>query len=134
MKIKLRARSFGIRDHKISGETVNGLDLSPLEHGGQFIGGEVTEAAHIYDAYRDAKGVLHVTLDMATIASRLPGRPAHWRDSDWINAADYDSEVCYVNPTGVSDLIGGVEYTFAWREGIDGQWGWTIEPVEAEGE
>lgn len=130
MKIKFRASGFGIRDHQISGETVNGVDLSPLEYGGKFLGSEATEGAQIYDAFRDQTGVLHVTLKMPTLASRLPCYAAHWRDSDWIEAADYDPEVCYVDPTGAADLMGGVDYTFAWREGINGLWGWTIEPAE----
>ena len=133
MKIKFRARAVGTRDHQFDGETVNGIDLSPLEHGGQFIGSAATQGAHIHDAHRDAAGVLHVTLNMPTIGSRLPDRPAHWRDSDWIDAADYDPEVCYVDPTGVADLIGGIDYTFAWAEDFTpGLFGWTINPVEAD--
>ena len=134
MKLKFKATQAGPGTHQITGETINGIDLSPLEHGGAFVGNDTTREAGIRAAHRDAQGVLHVTLTQRVIASRLPGRPAHWRGGeDEIDAADYDPEICYVEPTGVSDLIGGIEYHFAWREGaVPGEAGWTIEPVEKE--
>ena len=136
MKLKFKATATGPAKHQINGETINGIDLAPLEHGGQFVPTEATAEAGIRAAHRDAHGVLHVTLTQRVISSRLPGRPAHWRGGeDEIDAADYDPEICYVKPTGVSDLIGGIDYRFAWREGVvPGESGWTIEPVEKEDE
>ena len=134
MKLQFKATGTGPAAYQIDGETINGIDLSPLEHGGMFLGNDVTLAAGISDAYRDSEDVLHVNLKVPVLASRLPGRKAHWRGTgEEIDAADYDPEICYVEPTGVSDLIGGIDYRFAWREGAaSGESGWTIEPVEKE--
>ena len=136
MKLKFKATGTGPAAYQINGETINGIDLSPLEHGGAFVGNDATREAGIRAAHRDAQDVLHVTLTQRVIASRLPGRKAHWRGGeDEIDASDYDPEICYVEPTGVSDLIGGIDYRFAWREGVvPGESGWTIEPVEKEDE
>ena len=136
MKLKFKATCTGPVKHQIDGETINGIDLAPLEHGGAFVSTEATAEAGIRAAHRDAQDILHVTLTQRVIASRLSGRKAHWRGGeDEIDASDYDPEICYVEPTGVSDLIGGIDYRFAWREGVvPGEAGWTIEPVEKEDE
>lgn len=133
MKLKFKAAAhFGLVSHVIEGETINGIDLSPIDNGGHFIGNETTQEAGIRDAYRDAEGVLHVTLIAPVLASRLPGRKAHWRGSDVeFDAKDYVPGNCYVVPTGVADLNEGLDYRTAWREGfVAGEAGWTIEPVK----
>ena len=87
MKIKFLATG-NAPIYSIQGETINDIDLSPLEYGGEFIGDDDTRAAGIRDAERDASGVLHVTLCQAV-------GPGHWTTSDWIDASVYDPNAIY---------------------------------------
>ena len=131
MKIKFKATS-NAPEYDIQGETINGFDLSPLEHGGEFIGDEQTKEAGIRDAYRDEQGELHVTLKQSVIASQYPTRPAHWRESDEIDAEKYEQGKCYVTPTGVADLEKGKDYEIVWADGRGkNEEGFTIRKLEA---
>ena len=134
MKLKFRATQAGPGTHQITGETINGIDLSPLEHGGAFVPTEATSAAGIRAAQRDAQGVLHVTLTERVIASQFPGRKAHWRGGEGeIDASAYDPNQCHVTPTGMDGLVEGEDYHIVWRDGLAaGEAGWTIEPIEKE--
>ena len=134
MKLEFIATGIGPDAHEISGETINGIDLSPLDFGGLFVGNEDTRAAGIRDAHRDAEGELRVTLTERTMASRLPGRKAHWRGTGQeIDAADYDPAECHVTPTGLTGLTEGTDYRIVWRDGMaPGESGWTVESVEQE--
>jgi hypothetical protein len=129
MKIKFLATSKSPQNYTITGETINGLDLSVIEHGGKFVGNDDTAEAGIRDAYRDESGELFVTLKQGTIASKL-GRPAHWRESDWMDAGDYKPDTCYVVPTGVADLTEGEDYQIVMGEDCTGVEGWTLVQVE----
>ena len=131
MKIKFKATS-NAPEYEIQGETINGFDLSPLEHGGEFIGNEQTKEAGIRDAYRDEQGELHVTLKQSVIASQYPERRADWRGGDTeIDAEDYEQGKCYVTPTGVSDLEEGKDYEIVWAEGRGkNEEGFTISKLE----
>lgn len=133
MKLQFRATGTGPTSHSISGETINGLDLSPLQHGDRFTGSEATQAAGIKDAYRDESGELYVTLKKCTISSKIPGMPAHWRAKDeWIDSSEYDPEVCYVEPTGVTKLENPPIYTIEIGVDCAGQEGWTVKRLEPE--
>ena len=131
MKVRFIAGGIGPRFYSIDGETINSIDLSPLEHGGQFLGNDETEAAGIREAYRDENGTLHVTLKQGVIASKLPGYKAHWRGTgEEIDTSEYDPSKCYVVPTGVADLTEGEDYVIAWGTDVAGDDGWTIKKVE----
>ena len=132
MKIQFEATSYA-PEYDIQGETINGVDLSPIEHGGEFIGNEQTKEAGIRDAYRDEQGELHVTLKQSVIASQYPERSAHWRGAETeIDAGDYDQGKCYVMPTGVADLEEGKDYEVVWTEGRGkNEEGFTIRKLEA---
>jgi len=131
MKIKFKATSTA-PEYDIQGETINGIDLSPIEHGGEFVGNEQTNDAGIRDAYRDEQDELHVTLKQSVIASQYPNRRADWRGGDAeIDSEDYEQGKCYVTPTGVSDLEEGKDYEIVWAEGRGkNEEGFTIRKIE----
>lgn len=89
MKVKFLATGTAPDMYTISGEIVNGIDLSIIEHGGKFIGSDDTRAAGIRNAERDENNELWVTLKQEVGAG-------HWREGEWIEAGDYDPEVVYV--------------------------------------
>ena len=132
MKIKFKATS-NAPEYDIQGETINGLDLSPLEHGGEFVGNEQTKEAGIRDAYIDEQGEIHVTLEQSVIASQYPNRRSDWRGLGIeIDAEDFEQGKCYVTPTGVSDLEEGKDYEIVWAEGRGkNEEGFTISKLEA---
>jgi len=76
-------------EYIISGETVNGIDLSPLEYGGEFVADKDTRQAGLRYAERDEHGVLWVTLQQEV-------GPGHWTAGEWIDAANYDPTAVYV--------------------------------------
>ena len=131
MKLTFKA-TITAPEYNIQGETINGFDLSPLEHGGLFMGNEQTEKAGIRYAYRDAEGELHVTLNQRVITSQYPKRRADWRGLGIeIEAEDYEQGKCYVTPTGVSDLEEGKDYEIVWAEGRGkNEEGFTIRKIE----
>ena len=89
MKIRFLATGNMPDSYIISKETINGIDLSIIEHGGKFVGNDETRAAGIRNAKRDESGVLWVTLCQEV-------GPGHWTESEWIDADDYVSEAVYV--------------------------------------
>lgn len=89
MKIRFKATGKAAETYSIENETVNGIDLSIIEHGGKFLGDEETKEAGIRYAERDADGILWVTLQQEV-------GPGHWTESDWIEAAEYDPAKIYV--------------------------------------
>lgn len=131
MKIKFLATGQAPDSYSFSNETINGFDLSPLQTNYVFSGNEETFQAGIRDAYRDENGELHVTLMQRVLASQHPYAKAHWRESTTeINSSDYDPYVCYVVPTGVSNLIEGTDYEIVWAQGLAlNEEGWTIKEV-----
>ncbi|MEX0662117.1 MAG: hypothetical protein WEA58_03980 [Balneolaceae bacterium] len=130
--MKLKFEAWGENpEYNIENETINDIDLSEMPIGATFIGNEETRQAGIVNAFRDESNELHVTLKQSIIASKIKGRPAHWREGDWIDSGDYDSSKCYVNPTGVSDLTEGEDYEIVWAPGIaKNEEGWTIRKIE----
>ena len=89
MRLKFLATGSAPEQCTITNETVNGIDLSVIEHGGEFVGNDATRAAGIRDAVRDDSGTLWVTLCQEV-------GPGHWTESGWIDAEDYDPEAVYV--------------------------------------
>lgn len=88
MKIKFLATAKA-PIYSISGEEINGIDLSPLEYGGQFIGDIESKGQGIRAVERDEHDELWVTLCQSV-------GPGHWVESDWMDAADYDPNAIYV--------------------------------------
>lgn len=88
MKLKFLATG-NAPNYIISGETINGIDLSIVEHGGEFIGSEETRQAGIRNAERDETGELWVTLCQQV-------GPGHWTEGEWLDAEDYDPNAIYV--------------------------------------
>ena len=131
MKIQFKA-TLTAPEYDIQGETINGLDLSPIEHGDVFMGNEQIKEAGVRDVYRDDQGQLHVTLKQSVIASQYPERRADWRGLGIeIDAEDYEQGKCYVTPTGVSDLEEGKDYEIVWAKGRGkNEEGFTIRKLE----
>ena len=99
MKIKFLATGNPF-SYTVSGETINGIDLSIVEHGGKVqITDELREAG-IRKVERDESGELWVTLCQAPPVTRVfrgvEFREGDWRESDWIDVADYDPEALYI--------------------------------------
>ena len=99
MKIKFLAtgRPF---DYAINDETVNGFDFSIVEHGGKVTATSELREAGIRKAERDENGELYVMLCQAPPVTKVirgvEFREGDWRESDWIDAADYDPEALYI--------------------------------------
>ena len=99
MQIKFLAtgRPF---DYAINGETINGFDLSIVEHGGKVRITEELAEAGIRKVERYENGQLWVTLCQAPPVTKVirgvEMREGDWRESDWIDAAVYDPETLYI--------------------------------------
>ena len=99
MKIQFLAtgRPFS---YNISGEAINGFDFSIVEHGGKVTPTNELREAGIRGVERDEKGELFVTLCQAPPVTKVirgvEMREGDWRESDWIDAADYDAETLYI--------------------------------------
>lgn len=89
MKVKFLATGTAPTYYEISGETINGIDLSIIEHGGQFVGNDETKTAGIRNAQRDEHGELWVTLTQEV-------GPGHWTESAWFDADSYAPDTVYV--------------------------------------
>lgn len=102
------------QSYTISGEVVNGVDISSFPEGGKMVDADLFRTAGIRDIKRE-EGVLYVTL-IANCASydTLDGADSDWVESSWMDAAEYDPSVCYPTPTNVDPVA---ELVF-----IDGCW------------
>ena len=89
MKVKFKATGIAPIHYEIEGETINGFDLSALEHGDKWQGNDETKAAGIRHAERDEAGELWVTLKQEVGAG-------HWTESAWMDAIDYNPDAVYV--------------------------------------
>jgi len=92
MRLKFLPTGIATEQYTITDETVNEIDLSVIEHGGEFLGNDVTRTAGIRDAVRDESGTLWVTLCQEV-------GPGHWIESDWIDSTEYDVNAIYVKQT-----------------------------------
>lgn len=95
--------------HTIIGENINGIPLSEIQDGESFALPEM-RAAGIRKAER-INGELFVTLEQSCIAYQYPVSSHDWRESDWIDAADYDPAQCYCKPISVD---GKDDWYFEW--------------------
>ena len=99
MQIKFLAtgRPFS---YDISGESINGFDFGIVEHGGQVTATDDLRESGIRGVERDESGELFVTLCQAPPVTKVIRgvelREGDWRESDWIDAADYDPETLYI--------------------------------------
>ena len=97
LKFKATGRPF---DYEISGETINGFDFSIVEHGGKVTATSELREAGIRKVERDESGELWVTLCQAPPVTKvvrgIKMREGDWRESDWIDAAQYDPEILYI--------------------------------------
>jgi hypothetical protein len=89
MQIKFLAVGHDVPTYSFDGESVNGFDLSSIEHGDKFIGNDETHQLGIRDVFRDENGVLHAVLCQQV-------GPGHWVESDWLEADEYDPDHIYV--------------------------------------
>ena len=125
MKIKVLAAPRDI-DNSFTGEIVNGIDLTRFPEGGRFISSEQLDVVGIYGIER-VQGELWVVLGQLGLPYECqPVDGYHdWRGTgEWIDAADYDPNRCYIVATSAPE---GAEY-------IKRENGWTVTLPETEEE
>lgn len=123
MKLKFLAVDR-VPEYEISGESINGVDLSPLGSKDLFVGNKEVYEKGIFDAHRDSTGELYVTLGQSCIGSQYPGLNAHWREGGYIDAADYDPSTPYITLIRTNGIT---DYEIVWGQGIAaGEEGWTV--------
>lgn len=120
-------------DYTISSDTINGIDLSEIQEGESFSLPEMRDVGVI--KAKRANGGLYVTLQQACTAYRVPVGSHDWRESDWIDAADFDPNTCYIKPTAAPE--GTVTQWYSGTETLpNGQErmieGWTVVQPEPE--
>lgn len=139
MKIMFKATGTAPDYYHIDGEKITAYknsksetyDLSVFPEGGQFQGVDPLVESQPIRHIERVDGELSVILCQNVIAGQYPGRRAHWRDSEWIDAVNYDSNTCYVNPTG---MAGVEDYVIVQADGIaTGERGWTVRKDEKNG-
>ena len=128
MKLKFKAKGTPQPAYTISGETINGIDLSQFPDGGQFVGDESTHAAGIYGVTR-VDGELVVTLAQRGLAYEFPVDSHDWRGNPdlLVDAADFSNNACYIVATcpKAQTLLSNES---AYYKRIDD--GWTVALVE----
>ncbi|WP_158981976.1 hypothetical protein, partial [Parasedimentitalea maritima] len=103
-------------------------DLSLITEGGVFSGADkLPSGAQAIRGVERVDGELYVTLTQKVIAGQYPGRKAHWRESPFIVAEDYDPNTCYVVPTG---MAGVDDYEIVQGVDVAGNTGWTVRKKE----
>lgn len=136
MKIKLLAVAQGSDYYHFSGDTVISYkgsheevyDLSLFPESGVFKGADaLPSGAPAIRGVERVDGELYVTLTQKVIAGQYPGRKAHWRESPFIVAEDYDPNTCYVVPTG---MAGVDDYEIVQGVDVAGNTGWTVRKKE----
>ncbi|MFJ5538527.1 hypothetical protein [Vreelandella titanicae] len=117
MQLQFIARHGADNAYEISGEIVNGFDLSGFPNDAKFIPNETTLAAGIVGVKR-IDGELRVTLIQSGMPYECePTNGQHnWAESDWIDAANYDPAQCYIVATSAPE---GAEY-------VKRDDGWTV--------
>lgn len=139
MQMKFKATGSGPDYYEIDGEAITAhkgdesetYDLSVFPEGGKFEGvDKLAGTAPIRNIARE-NGELRVTLCQRVIAGQYPGKKAHWRDSEWIDAADYTPETCFVVPTGMAGVDDYVAVQAVGR--ASGEYGWTVRKGKSNG-
>lgn len=100
MKLRFLATGKG-GPYSIDGETIDGIDFSIVEHGGQVLDTTELREAGVRGAWRDESGELYVVLCQEVPRTvELHGRKypqGDWRGSgQWIDADSYDPETLYI--------------------------------------
>lgn len=137
MKIKVLATRVAPDYYTISSEVVTAhlvgvteqYDLNAFPEGGVFQGADQINGVDAIRSVERINGELRVTLCQRVIAGQYPDKKAHWRESDWIDAADYDPGKCYVIPTG---MAGVEDYEIVRGVDVAGVEGWTVRKKEVE--
>lgn len=137
MKIKILALIKYVQN-TISGETVNGIDLSEIPNGTKIfpLPEPLTEAG-ITAVERDETGELFVTLQQACLSYEYPVTSHDWKESEWIPASQFDPDTCYIIPSSVE---GKTDYELVFRDttetlpsGVEvPRKGWTVVKVDSE--
>ncbi|MGE6778258.1 hypothetical protein ACQKFL_11525 [Vreelandella titanicae] len=100
MKLRFKAIGQSPLNHAMASGSINNVDLSSFPEGGRFTGDSETLAKGIMNVER-INGELHVTLGQPYLSYECqPVNGSHdWRGTgDWIDAADYDPDQCYIVP------------------------------------
>ncbi|MBR9923643.1 MAG: hypothetical protein GYB28_01470 [Gammaproteobacteria bacterium] len=101
---------------EIHGEVVNGFDLSEFPEGAKFVGNIDTSNAGVYHVER-IKGELHIAVGQCDLAYECePTNGSHdWAGTgEWIDAADYDPDRCYIVATSAPDDAEYVKRDNGW--------------------
>ena len=97
VKFKATGRPFS---YDISDETINGFDFAIVEHGGNVTPTEELREAGIRGVERKENGELFVTLcqspPVTKVVRGVELREGDWRESDWIDSAEYNAETLYI--------------------------------------
>ena len=81
----------------------------------------------------DVQGEIWVTLQQSALPYQVPTNSHDWKESDWIDAADYDPNQCYIVPTNAPDntVTQYVEYTETLPNGAtQKRKGWTVKEAK----
>lgn len=125
MKLRFRVKPIALNS-SVGEERVGNFDLSQFPEGAKFIGNEDTLLEGIYNVER-IDGELHVTVGQCGLAYECqPTNGSHdWSGTDeWIDAADYDPDRCYIIASGAPE---GAEY-------VKRADGWTVVVPQLNGE
>ncbi len=126
MKLRIIPKGVSQPTVIINHHVINGVDVSGLPEGAVFIRSPETDAAGIFDIRR-SQGELHVTIAQHALAYECsPINGSHnWQGTDeWIDAADYDPNRCYIVATSAPE---GAEYVKR-----ENSWTVTLPQVEEE--
>lgn len=116
-------------DYTISGEVINGIDLSIFPADATFKGNADTDAAGIYNVER-IDGELYITLGQhGLLYECTPVNGSHdWLGtSEWMDADDYDPEQCYIVATAAPDDAEYVKRAEGWTVKVP-----VVEPEEPD--
>lgn len=107
---------------------ISGLDLSVFPEGAAFTGSEETRHLGIFGV-ENVEGELYVTLCQSGLGYECqPADGNHfWHEGDWIDAADYDPERCYIVATSAPDDAEYVKRDNGWTVTVPAQEEETID-------
>lgn len=137
MKITLLPFGIGPDHYTFDGEAVTAhydgvsesYDLSGMPEGATLASADPVNGMPAIHAATRISGELHVALFHRVIAGQYPGRKAHWRTGDPIDATEYDPNTCYGVPTG---MVGVEDYEIVQGTDVAGTTGWTVRKAEGE--
>lgn len=104
-------------------------DLSTMPEGATLESADPVNSIPAISSATRINGELNVTLMQRVIAGQYPGRKAHWRTGDPIDASEYNPNTHYCVPTG---MAGVEDYEIVQGTDVAGTIGWTVRKVEAK--